>query len=159
MTVMITMKMTPTTLMMTRSKAMLPIMRGDSRRHCEGGRGSHSACFRNPACEAFTVGTKREPTHPPTWPPSHPGTFAHLHKQKTVANTNKSRKTNTDTVANRNTNQTTHFATKPPWPSNFTKNSCTFCEKKTSLFIPQQVLMDGPTFSLRVSPVISHFYY
>ena len=38
MTVMITMKMTPTTMMMTRSKAMLPIMRGDSRRHCEGGR-------------------------------------------------------------------------------------------------------------------------
>ena len=37
MTVMITMKMTPTTMMMTRSKALLPIMRGDSRRHCEGG--------------------------------------------------------------------------------------------------------------------------
>ena len=78
--------------------------------NARGGRGGHSACFRNPACEAFTVGTKREqPTHPPTWPPSHPGTFAHLHKQKTTANINISRNTNTDTVANRNTN-----TSKPP---------------------------------------------
>ena len=58
----------------------------------------------------------------------------------TVANTNISRntntktvvnrKTNTDTVANRITNTTTHYATKPPWPSDFTKNSCTFCKEK-----------------------------
>ena len=126
MTVMITIKMTPTTMMMTPSKAMLPIMRGDSRRQWEGGRGSHSACFRNPACEAFTVGTKREQ---PTHPLGHLATLELSHtctSRKIVANSNISRNTNTDTVANRNTNTdtggnrntntNTYFATKPPWP-------------------------------------------